>query len=1176
MKKNYKYRAWYNHAFKKTFLVMRLVFVISLVCIMQSFALDSYTQNSKISISVKAMKLDDILMKLERETNYRFAYNKTDIDVDQVYTIHISDGQIKEVLDKLFTDKDISYKIIDQRQIILSRSSSSYTVSQQSKSISGRVTDSSGQPLPGVSVVIKSTTTGTITGNDGKYFLPNVPSDAILMFSFVGMKAQEIKVAGKSSINITMEEETVGIEEVVAIGYGTVKRKDLTGPVSSVSGQALKDIPVTSASQAIAGRMAGVQVTRTEGSPDAEIKIRVRGGGSLTQDNSPLFIVDGFPVSSIDDIAPTDIESIDVLKDASSTAIYGARGANGVILITTKSGGEGKGKVSYNTYFGVKNLTKTMDVLDPYEFVLWQYERFVTASASLFQSRYGDFRDYDLYKQMEGTNWQEKCLGETGTSMYHNISASGGTKNNKYQISLTRNDEKEIMVGSGFSRTNFSIRTFHTINNWLSVDLNTRLSDTQIKGAGTSANARLYHMVMYRPVDGLSDFTGTGDEFDPDYHILDPYKQTIDDYKRRQQLNFYFNGNVIIKISKNLNYRLEYGSMYGGNTSNQFYGSNCGSTYLYGWMPMASITKTDTRSYRLANILNYTKRNFLPGSNMSVTLGQELNSYAYKTLVMSSKYFPEYTEPESALANMGLGVTDPNKTSEAPDNRVSSFFGRVNYDYKGKYLASATFRADGSSKFAPGNQWGYFPSAGLAWRIVEEGFLGSVKNKLSDLKLRVSFGMAGNNRISDDAWKKTFSLTTGGLFVDGDGESATRTPIIRPNSILSNPDLKWETTITRNLGVDFGFFKQRLSGSVELYKNTTKDLLIKATVPANSGYSSQWQNIGQTSNKGIEIVLNGTMIEKKDFRLSASFNIGINRNHIDKLGEVKSWEELSVAYGNLTLTDFYIDEGGQIGQMYGFVTDGMYAIDNFYYDPGSIVPGSLVNNGYTLKEDVPNCQSIVSPFTFMPGTLKLKDQNDDLVVDNNDKVIIGNANPKHTGGFNLTAQIKGFDISTFFNWVYGNDIYNANKSFYTSTYTAVPNLNTLEIMNYSNRFTYLNKETGEIVTDPTELAEINKDATMWSPGNMYQPLHSWAIEDGSFLRLNTVTIGYTLPQSWLKKLSINKLRVYGSAYNLWTWTNYSGFDPEVDTQRSTPLTPGVDWNAYPKSRSFNIGLNVEF
>jgi TonB-linked SusC/RagA family outer membrane protein len=915
-------------------------------------------------------------------------------------------------------------------------------------------------------VVLKGTTTGTVTDAAGNYKF-QVPLNAqTLAFSFVGMKSQEIQIGNKTVIHVVLAEETMGIEEVVAIGYGTVKRKDLTGPVSSVSGQALKDIPVTSASQAIAGRMPGVQVTRTEGSPDAEIKIRVRGGGSLTQDNSPLFIVDGFPVNNINDIAPTDIESIDVLKDASSTAIYGARGANGVILITTKSGGEGKGKVSYNTYFGVKEITKTLDVLDPYEFVLWQFERFNTTTN--FQSLYGDFRDYDLYKQMKGTNWQEKCLGETGTSMYHNISASGGIKNNKYQISLTRNDEKEIMVGSGFSRTNFTIRTSHTINNWLSVELNTRLSDTYIKGAGTSANARLYHMVMYRPVNGLIDFTGTGDEVEADHNILDPYKQTIDDYKRNKQLSFYFNGNVIIKISKNLNYRLEYGSMYGGNTSNQFYGPNNGSTYLYGWRPMASITKTDASSYRLANILNYSKPNFLPGSNMNVTLGQELNSSSYKTLVMSSKYFSKLITPESALINMGLGTADPNKTSEAPDNRVSSFFGRVNYDYKGKYLASATFRADGSSKFAPGNQWGYFPSAGLAWRIIEEGFLGSVKKKLSDLKLRASFGMAGNNRISDDAWKKTFYLTTGGLFDNGDGESATATTIINPNSILSNPELKWETTITRNLGVDFGFFKQRLSGSVELYKNTTKDLLIKATVPASSGYKSQWQNIGQTSNKGIEIVLNGTMIEKKDFRLSASFNIGINRNHIDKLGEVKSWEELTILYGNLSVTDFYIKEGGQIGQMYGFVTDGMYSFDDFYY----------ANGTYTLKEGVANDNSIVYPWKFMPGALKLKDQNGDFVVNNNDKVIVGNANPKHTGGFNLTAQMKGFDISTFFNWVYGNDIYNANKLFYTSTFSNVQNMNTLEMMNYHNRFSYLNKETGKIVTDPIELAEINKDATV--------------------------------------------------------------------------------------------------
>lgn len=975
-----------------------------------------------------------------------------------------------------------------------------------------------------------------------------------------------------------LEEKTLELEEVVAIGYGTVRKRDLTGSVSSVSGATLKDIPVTSAAEAIVGRMAGVQVTKTEGSPDAEIKIRVRGGGSITQDNSPLYIVDGFPVSNINDIAPTDIASIDILKDASSTAIYGARGANGVILVTTKGGFEGKGKVSYNAYYGVKKITKTLDVLDPYEYVFWQYELNPTITPSgrstTFESYYGTFGDIDLYRQMRGTNWQDEIFGRTGTSQNHNLSFSGGTKTIKYNLSLTNNDEKEIMLGSGYTRTNITFNTVYKLNNWLTIDFNVRTSDNNLSGAGTSGGNRLGYTVQYSPVKGLSDFVDNN-MFDvggldyTDSNNINPMNMTHDEYSRTKGQTFNFNGAATIIFSKNLSYRFEYGKQSGTNTLNRFYGLNTYNAINYGKQPLASIYKTDIKSYRLANILTYKVKDFLPGSNLTVMAGEELNCYKSISVTSSAKYFPKYIDAKSALSMMQLGIQDPIMTADNPENKVSSFFGRLNYDYKGKYLASATFRADGSSKFAPGNQWGYFPSTALAWRISDENFMGSINHWLSDFKLRASYGESGNNRISDNAWQKTFSVKSDFMAI---GTDESQTPYLDLNSILSNPELKWETTITRNVGVDFGLFKQRLSGSVEVYKNTTKDLLISSTIPASTGYSNQWQNIGQTSNKGLEVVLNAAIIEKKDFRLSASFNIGFNKSRIDKLGATKQWVQTSSWYGNwagCVTGDYLVREGGQIGEMYGYETDGMYSFDDFYYDAS--------NKSYTLKENVQSDASLIGVNRFWPGALKLKDQNGDLKVDaTNDKVVIGNANPKHTGGFNLTAQYKGFDFSAFFNWVYGNDIYNANKLFFTSQPFGLAFKNLLNMMNSDNRFTYYSKETGQLVNGPVQLEEMNKNATMWNPAMSNMQLHSWAIEDGSFLRLNTVTIGYSLPKNLLNRLKLNQLRIYMSAYNLWTWTNYSGYDPEVDTQRTTPLTPGIDWCAYPRSRSVIVGLNVEF
>lgn len=1158
---------------KKYVRIMKLTWLLILALTLQTNA-NLWSQTIKLDIELKNKSLQELFSQIEENSKYRFFYSNDEVDVSQKVTVNIRNRVIGDILTEAFKELPYTFRELKNNMILVElKSEQKQTVTQQ-KSVSGRVTDSAGQPLPGVSVVVKGTTQGMVTNVDGEFSLTNIQESATLQFSFVGMKTQEILVVGKTSLNVVMEEESVGIEEVVAIGYGTARRKDLTGSVASVTGSTLKDVPVTSAAQAIAGRMAGVQVTKTEGSPDAEIKIRVRGGGSITQDNSPLYIVDGFPVDNINDIAPTDIASIDILKDASSTAIYGARGANGVILITTKAGFEGKGKVSYNMYYGIKEVTKLLDVMNPYEYVFYQYERRSVESmkpTTDLERYYGDFLDFDLYKQMPAKNWQDEMFGRTGTSKYHNLAFSGGSKSFKYNISLTRNDEKEVMLGSGYSRTNFTVKTFHKINDWLTIDLNTRLSDAYVKGAGTSSNSRLYHAIQFRPVEGLMDFVDsnvTDEDFEAtNTSIVNPVDQTNDDYQRKKDLAFYFNGAATIRISKNLNYRFEYGTQYGNLTENRFYGINTTNVNLYGYQPIVSITKNDIKGYRLANILTFTKRDFLPQNNITVMVGEELNYYKRERIITSAKYFPMYIDAETALANMSLGTADPISTADFPANKISSFFGRLNYDYKGKYLVSATFRADGSSKFAPGNQWGFFPSAALAWRISDEKFMDKTQHWLSDMKLRASYGESGNNRITDDAWKKTFSITSGGLNVSGDGDGAIPTPIILPGSILSNPKLKWETTITRNVGLDYSLFKQHISGSVEVYKNTTKDLLIKATIPSSSGYSTQWQNIGQTSNRGIEIMLNTIIVDKKDFQLSASFNIGFNKNRIDNLGEVGSWEQTArwISSGG-PAGDFLVNEGGQVGQMYGQVTEGMYSFDDFDY----------VDDQYILKEGVVKNGLLGGSYKLMPGALKLKDQNGDFLIDGKDKVIIGNANPKNTGGFNLTAQFRGFDLSAFFNWVYGNNIYNANKLFCTSAYGNYPYKNLLNSMNSENRFTYIDRATGDVITEPGQLAEMNKNATIWSPLMNNIPLHSWGIEDGSFLRLNTLTIGYSLPDNLLTRMKITKLRIYASAYNLWTWTNYSGYDPEVDAMRSSPLTPGIDWCAYPRSRSFNLGLNVEF
>jgi len=1052
--------------------------------------------------------------------------------------------------------------------------------SAQQRSVQGRVTDSNGDPLPGVNIIIKGTTTGTVTDMDGNYNLTvNDIQNDVLVFRFIGFADQEVPVNGRTNIDVQMEEETIGLDEVVAIGYGTVRKRDLTGSVASVSGDNLQDIPVTSTAQAITGRLAGVQITTTEGSPDAEIKIRVRGGGSITQDNSPLYIVDGFPVSSISDIAPTDIESIDVLKDASSTAIYGARGANGVIIITTKEGVEGDVKVNYNMYYGVKKISNTLDVLDPYEYVLWQYELAGESgnTARNFERYYGVFGDLELYKAQQGRDWQDEIFGRDAATQYHNVSVTGGSSKTRYNLSLTRTDDEGIMLGAGYVRNNINFKLNSEITDRLTVDFNTRFSDTNVTGAGTSTegsstNSRLRHAIKYAPVRGLQDFLASVD-YDADMEaasqLYNPVDVVNDDYRNSDRRNITFNGGVSYEVIDGLNLRSDWGVEFENRRDDRFYGpSTSQSKNDSGGTPMVTIDTREGLRQRVSNTVSYEKDDILTGHNLSVLAGHEYYSYKAKSLDMESRFFPNDVTIDAALAMMNLGTPQPTESFESPEDRLNSYFGRLNYNYLDKYLLTFTMRADGSSKFAEGNRWGYFPSVAAAWRINEEPFLSGF-DLLSNLKLRLSYGTAGNNRIGNDMWKMLYTTSDGDkpYFIDEERQNQ-----LVPGSTIANPDLKWETTYTRNAGLDFGFFNNRISGSFDAYYNTTKDLLIRANIPTNTGFDYQMQNIGETSNKGVELSLDGYIIQQRDFTLRASFNIAFNINRVEELGDVKMSLQSSGWYGSSSgpTGDYLLKEGEPVGQMWGYVTDGMYKYSDFTYDSAT--------ETYTLKEGVPDNSTLIGASYFGPGTLKFKKLSGEgnIVNPEDDRTIIGNANPDHTGGFNLTATYKGFDFSAFFNWVYGNEIYNANKLEFTSFPDSRLYGNLLSMMNWEDRFTTVHPETGDFVYSPEGLQMLNQNSKIWHPMMSRVVLHSWAVEDGSFLRLNNITLGYTLPESLLDRFFVDKLRFYVTGYNLWTLTDYSGYDPEVDTRRSTPLTPGVDYSAYPRSKSVVAGVNLTF
>ncbi|MGQ1947924.1 SusC/RagA family TonB-linked outer membrane protein [Geofilum sp. OHC36d9] len=1040
---------------------------------------------------------------------------------------------------------------------------------QESRLVSGRITDTDGEPLPGVNIIIRGTTNGTVSDFDGNYSLEvsNAPG-AVLTFRFIGFKEKEVAVGTQSTINVSLESSSIGLEEVVAIGYGTVKKRDITGSVASVSGEALQAIPVASAAEAITGKLAGVQITTTEGSPDAEMKIRVRGGGSITGDNTPLLIVDGFPVETISDIAPSDIESIDVLKDASSTAIYGSRGANGVIIITTKRGAEGKVSVNYNAYAAWKKMANKLDVLDSYDYVKWQYERAQLAGEpEKYTDYFGNYQDMDLYKEVNGNDWQDQVFGRTGFTFNHNLSITGGNDKTAYAFNYGHIDDKAIMQMSSYKRDNLTLKLTNRPHKKVKLDFSIRYSDIEIEGGGaneqnevSSADSRLKYAMIYPPfpVPGLTD----NDEEDQTFSLYHPVQALADNDRLQKRKSYNMNGSASWEMIDNLTIKTDVGLDDYRRSDDRFYGV---TTYYvkdrpdadYKGMPAIEFDKQERQTFRNTNTVNYSFDNLLAAEHrLSVLVGQEyiIRKQEEHTTIVHG--FPMAFTFDDARSFSAQGKAHSIENYLSPDDVLLSYFGRTNYSFQDKYLLSATFRADGSSKFSKDNRWGYFPSAAVAWRITSEPFMDGVKTWLDDLKLRLSYGTAGNNNIPSGQLVQTLEVKTTN-YVDGYDSywAASKT--------MANPDLKWETTITRNIGLDYTILSGRLNGSLELYRNTTEDLLIQFLTPG-SGYDNQYRNMGETQNQGLEVSVNWIALDLPDFGLSFSGNIGFNRNKIVSLGLMDSFTGTSGWASSEIGADYYVTKDGSVGAMYGYLNDGRYEVDDFE---------GYIDGVWVLKDGVVDSSPIVG--TVRPGTMKLKNAGgDETIVDADDRTIIGDANPLNTGGLTINARAYGFDLSAAFNWSYGNDVYNANKIEYTST-SKYHSRNMITTMADGKRWTNLLSD-GTISNDPVQLAEMNQNTTMWSPYMSRFVFSDWAVEDGSFLRLNTLTLGYTLPSDLVKRVGISNLRFYASGYNLWLWTNYSGFDPEVSTRRKTQLTPGVDYSAYPKSRSFVVGMNLTF
>jgi len=1057
------------------------------------------------------------------------------------------------------------------------------TAMSQLHNVTGNVQSENGESLSGVTVSVKGTKTITATNESGNYSIRVPSGNAVLEFSYVGSRDKSVPLENRTVVNVTLTVAASKLNDVVVVGYGTVKRKDLTGSVSSISAKDLKDIPLNSAEEALAGKLAGVQVTGSEGSPDAQVQIRVRGGGSITQDNSPLYVVDGIIIdNALSTLSPQDIQSIDVLKDASATAIYGARGANGVVIITTKGGQKGKSTISYNGHVGFQKVPRELDVLSPYDFVMYQYERSRGSSQNeaSFLSTYGTFEDLGLYKQAPLVDWQNQVFGRSAFIQTHNLSISGGGQKTQFNLSLTYNDNEAVMLKSDYDRKLINFRLNHEVSKNFNVGFNVRFDNQIINGSGSS-NPGSSGLNFLRQAVRYIPYLSPGQEvanYDPELidqtignglYIVNPLVLIDNQYKRQYQTLAGLSGYADYSITRFLSFRTTVGFDYHDYRTDRYDDSLTSNSISNGaGMPIATLDQSNRQTFDNSNVFTITNRkldgNFNVNNSFDLILGQETYEIRNKSHNITQRFFPNGTTAEKALGNLNLaspppGIMEPAPTSEEDVQRISSFFGRLNYGYKDKYLASLSLRADGSSVFAPGLQWGYFPAASFAWKMSDEKFMQNLEPFLSNVKLRLNYGEAGNNRIQSFLFLTQFNTDQNYYGLQNQLVTAFG------SAGLANGLLTWESNVSRNIGLDFSLFNNRLQLSLDYYRNKTKNLLVNNPVPTTSGYTRQIQNVGSTSNNGFEAQLNTTIINKKDFNWSASFNISFNQNKVLSLGKQKSFLVSSGWAGSNNPSDYIVKVGAPVGSMYGLVNDGFYTVDDFNYD--------ATTQAYTLKEKVVD-DSKVTGLTPQPGIVKYKDLDGDGVVDyNTDATIIGNANPDFFGGLNQQFAYKNFDMSVFINFQYGNDIYNANKVEFSSGYT--PNANLLSIE--KNRWKTIDAN-GNVVTDPTELAALNKNATLWRPittGSAFYP-QSWGVEDGSFARINNITLGYTLPSTLTKKAGIQKFRAYVTLNNLAVITNYSGYDPEVNTRRSTPMTAGVDFSAYPRSTSYIFGVNVTF
>lgn len=1101
---------------RKLLLTMKLTSVLILIGVMQVSA-GAFAQHNISELRAENKSVREIFKLIETKSNFRFFYNEDFADLNKVLSINVKNKQLEEILGMVFSKSNVTYRVLENNLVVITPDGT------LRNKISGRIIDAAtGDPLPGVSVTVEGTSKGTVTDAQGRYTI-DAADDNVLVFSFMGYLAQKVTPGGRAVIDIKLEQDTKKLDEIIVVGYGTTKKSDLTGSVVSLKAEDLEKTVVTNPTQMLAGRASGVQVMQTSAAPGGRVSIQVRGGNSISSSNEPLYVVDGFPMASLDanQLNPGDIASMEVLKDASATAIYGARGANGVVIISTKKGSQGT-RITYDAYYGINKLSKKIPLIGAQDFMgLMNAKAAANGQPAVFSP--------DQMKKVleevgpQGTDWQQEIL-RTGQTQSHQISIATGSENTKVYLSGNYFNQKGIISNTDFKRYTGNLSVEQKVGERFKSGVNVRGYRTDAKKRGFDGSIVesniMYNILRYDPTVPIRNADGSyGRSRLPKYgnNPLVYVNEPTDD---ESNIGFHADANASYEIIKGLSAKINAGYDYNSYTEGKYTPKTVPGS-------IGSADKRNNGNTRglVEAFLNY-DRSFGQQHRLGVLAGYSYQKDQFDELYGASS---DFATDYYLYNNLNAGNTKTDLQSLRTESVLNSYFGRVNYAYKDRYLFTGTLRADGSSRFGKNNKFGYFPSASLAWRMSEEDFIKSL-GVFSNLKIRTSYGLTGNDRINNYS-----SLARMDIYpVSTDGITASKG--LAPANLL-NPDLKWESTSQFDVGLDMGFFDNRLNVTADYYYKKTNDLLQNVPTSRVTGFNSVLLNSGTLENKGVELSIESVNTTGA-LKWNTAFNISYNKNKVISLGDRdKIIQGGNKPDGSAAYMDFSILRPGlALSSIYGYIWEGIIqAGEKYAPQPNSV-----------------------------PGDPKFRDVDGNGIIDANDRTVIGNGNPDFFFGLTNDFKYKNWDLTVFFQGSVGNDLYNVNR-------LVLEENRSYDALN----FWRADKPSTEV------------------PRNGYYSLtyggyvNSHFVENASYLRCKNIVLGYTFPvKNWGK--SIHSLRVYVNAQNLFTVTNYTGFDPEVGTDTTPTVTNGAtsyqtgnlgrgkDFNAYPASRIFMAGVRLGF